>query len=422
MINDHVLKRFETLDTDLLKPIYADYSFANIPTTAHFLLTGEQVGPLLPVDCFGSDYPRPRRVVLFFVDSFGWEFWQRYTPRSRIMRRVVEQGILTPISALFPSTTSASVTTMNFGVLPAIHGIYEWFMYVPAYGEVIQTLPFAPIAQSPGKCVAKGYDPQDMLLVRETMHQRLARHGVRSIQIAHGSYAHSPYNALASAGAEIYTHQTLAEAVVDLKRLLDDRSDDKAFVNFYWAGLDTSAHIHGPGSPQHEAEVIAFWATLDALLDSATYDDTLFLFTADHGHARGDAAATIYVNERLPWLRDALAVSPTGETIWPNGAPRDMFLHIKSERRAEVLDALRHELQGLAHVLTVDDALAAGLFGPKPVVAEMRRRLGDILVLARANHFIWWREPRLIGNRLHGHHGGLTATELITVLGVSNGL
>ena len=62
------------------------------------------------------------------------------------LRRVARDGVLTPISALFPSTTSASVTTLNLGVPPARHGIYEWYMYVPAYGEVVQSLPFARLA------------------------------------------------------------------------------------------------------------------------------------------------------------------------------------------------------------------------------------------------------------------------------------
>ena len=100
MINDHTLARFEPFGERLSKPIYADYSFANIPATAHFLLTGETTGPLLPADCFGGSYPKPEKVVLVFIDSFGWEFWKRWWQQSRIMRRVVEDGVLTPISAL----------------------------------------------------------------------------------------------------------------------------------------------------------------------------------------------------------------------------------------------------------------------------------------------------------------------------------
>src|SRR5262245_11800276 len=197
MINDAPLARFQPFGPALLKPIYADYSFGNIPNTLHYLLTGETLGPLLPEDCFGGAYPspRPEKVVLFFIDAFGWKFWQEHHERFPAMRRVTEDGVLTPISALFPSTTAGSVSTLNMGVLPAVHGVYEWNVYIPEYGETIQTLPFRPLGNDPaGTGIARGFDPGRLLAVSETMHQRLGSHGVRSIQFANASYADGVYN------------------------------------------------------------------------------------------------------------------------------------------------------------------------------------------------------------------------------------
>lgn len=425
MINDHTLRRFEALDGPLLKPIYQDYSFGNIPATAHRLLTGETIAPLIPADAFGGSYPAPDKVVLVFVDSFGWQFWQRYLDRFQTLRRVANDGVLTPISALFPSTTAASVTTLNLGAPPAFHAIYEWYMYVPAYGEVIQSLPFALLGQRPGSAETKGFEPGRLFAQPfETSHQRLAAHGVRSIQIAHRSYANSPYNLLASAGAEVVPYGTLAEGMVALDRLLTD-VPGKAFINFYWAGLDTVAHTYGPGSAEHDAEVIAFWAVLDQLLGRRAPRNakTLWLFTADHGHVHVPADETIYVNERWPELGAMLAESTTGQPIVPCGCPRDMFLHLQPERRDEALALLSRGLADIATVMPVDDAVAAGLFGePSAVSTELRRRLGDVLVLPHPGHFVWWRAPGLLDNRLNGHHGGLTPEELITVLGVEGSL
>src|SRR5437868_5360615 len=76
MINARSLARFQPLGGRLLRPIYDDYSFANIPNTVEFLLTGTSRAPLLPPDCFGGTYPRADKVVLIFIDSFGWQFWQ----------------------------------------------------------------------------------------------------------------------------------------------------------------------------------------------------------------------------------------------------------------------------------------------------------------------------------------------------------
>ena len=61
MINEAPLARFAPLAGGLLKPIYADYAFANIANTIEHLLTGDLRGPLLPADCFGGAYPCPAR-------------------------------------------------------------------------------------------------------------------------------------------------------------------------------------------------------------------------------------------------------------------------------------------------------------------------------------------------------------------------
>jgi hypothetical protein len=324
---------------------------------------------------------------------------------------------LSPISALFPSTTAASISTLNLGVLPAQHALYEWNIYIPAYGEVIQSLAFSPLGRhAPDACVKLGYAPEKLLAVHETVHQRLAHAGVASVQFAHRSYATSAYNGVASAGARIVRHDTLAEALVQLKECLR-QTPGKALLSFYWGAIDTIAHVHGPGSSYHAAEIASFWHTVDAIFQDLEASDTLYLFTADHGHVGADARDTLYLNERWPQLAQCLPLSPSGNPIYPNGSPRDVFLHLRPECRAEVGALLAAALAGEALVLPVAEALAQGLFGPDPVAAELNRRLGDLLILPYLGRFIWWREPGRLANHFHGHHGGLTPQELTTVIG-----
>lgn len=422
MINDAALDRFDTLNPQLLKPIYADYSFGNIANTVHFLLTGERLGNLLPEDCFGGSYPKPDKVVMFFIDAHGWQSWLKHGERLPAMRRVMKDGVLTPMSALFPSTTAASVSTLNLGTLPAEHALYEWNVYVPAYGEVIQTLPFTVLGSHAREiCLSKGYDPAALIQFVETAHERLARHGVKSIQFTHRNHAGSSYNQMVSRGAEMVPHNTLAEAFVQLREAVP-AIKGKAWISFYWASIDSIAHQYGPGTLYHGGEIAAFWAAFEAILGGMKSANTLYMFIADHDQVYAKRDETIYINERIPALADILPMSPTGNPIYPNGSPRDLFLHVRLDRREETINLLRENFSDIAAILPMDEALEHGLFGPAPVSPELRRRLGDILVLPYDGHFISWREPGLMENRFNGHHGGLAAAELISALGVTDRL
>jgi Type I phosphodiesterase / nucleotide pyrophosphatase len=418
MINDHTLGRFQPLAGDLVKPLY-DYSFANLPATLHFLLTGETLGQLLPKDCFGGSYPTPEKIILLFVDSFGWRFWQQYSERSETLQRIESDGVVTPISALFPSTTSASVSTLNLGQLPSQHGVYEWNLYVPSIGQTIQSLPFRTLGSDSVPCESLGHDIGQLVRARETIHHRLTAHGVRSIQLAHRSYAHSSYNRIASAGAEVVTHNDLPEALAQLKDITASFGT-KALINLYWAGLDTAAHLFGPCSPEHEAEIFSFWSLVDSALRDIESSNTMLMVIADHGQIAGNADDTIYLNEICPALDNCLAVSTTGVPILPNGAPRDMFLHLDPERQTEAVEMISETLQNDAYTVMVDEAIQVGLFGNKPVSIEARKRMGDLLVLPYRNRFVWWREAGVMDNPFHGHHGGLGRDELISIAGFLN--
>jgi hypothetical protein len=72
--------------------------------------------------------------------------------------------------------------------------------------------------------------------------------------------------------------------------------------------------------------------------------------------------------------------------------------------------------------MPMEAVLAEKLFGPHPVCPELRRRLGDILILPYLGNFVWWREPRVMQNDFYGHHGGLSREELVTVVGVIDAL
>ena len=69
-------------------------------------------------------------------------------------------------------------------------------------------------------------------------------------------------------------HGTPAEALVQVKQALLQTSG-KALLSVYWAAIDTMAHIHGPGSAFHAAEIASYWHTFDEVMHDIDSPDTL---------------------------------------------------------------------------------------------------------------------------------------------------
>jgi hypothetical protein len=76
------------------------------------------------------------RVALISLDAFGLEFLERHRDHPLIERLEV-----TPVRTQFPSTTTAHVTTVHFGVPVHEHGLYEWNVLEPALGALSSSRP-----------------------------------------------------------------------------------------------------------------------------------------------------------------------------------------------------------------------------------------------------------------------------------------
>jgi len=418
MINKKPLSKFQWLEEDkLMKPIYDDYSFGNIPSTIFYLLTKEKIGNILPEDCFISNrYLHPKKTVLFFLDSFGFYSFERYTKKFKAVKKIASEGIITPISSLFPSTTAASVTTLNLGVLPSQHALFEWNLYIEEYDEVIQTLPFSPLGdKSVDGCLKLGYDPKYLLNSHKTLYQKLKEFGIESYFFAHRDYANSSYNKIISQEATIVSFSKLAEGLINLREIIKNNGK-KTFINFYLGDIDSIGHQYGPGSQQHDAQIAEFWLVFDYIFAKfKKKDDILFLFTADHGQVWIDPKKTFYLNLEIPEIIDSLKLNKKGKIIYPNGSPRDVFLHVKEDKIEELVGILEKRLRGKAKVMLTKEALKIGVFGKPPFSPEFIKRLGQILILPYQNNYVWWYEKGKLESKYFGHHGGLTEEEMKTV-------
>lgn len=418
MLNNKALSLFTTIpNSKITIPLYNRYSFSQIVPTILNLLLGENSENILSADCFGGKYPKPKRIVLFLLDAFGFKSFEKHSKDLKILKRVTSKGTVTPISSIFPSTTAAAISTINSGVLPSSHGVFEWFQFSKEVGQTIATLPFSTLEDTKRDSLLDlGFTPKILINTGETVFSKLRKNDVRPFIITDRTLASSAYNNVATEGAEKIEYGTPAEGLANLKESLENYTE-KSFYYFYTAKMDSAGHRFGVNSKQFSAEVANFWLTFEYVFSDFKKDkETLFLFTADHGLIDIPKENTYFLNRNIPEIKRFLKTNKNNEIIYPMGSPRDVFLHIKEAGLTRLYKILRKELKGKADVLFVNEAIKLGLFGGDVFSENIKSRLGQVLILPNETHTVWWDEPPKFGIHSIGHHGGISMPELLTFI------
>lgn len=405
-----------TFGGSFIRPRYEDYCFAGVPGTIERLLTGAG-GPALPDDTLPEPGQRYETVVLLFLDAFGWRFCAPRLESSPFLRRFLRDGVVSPLTTMFPSTTSAHVTTIHTGLPPAQSGIYEWYYYEPTLDMIASPLLFAPYGDRRRETLLDyGGDPQQ-IFPHETLYQRLARAGVGATVLQSRDYAFSTYTRQICRGASLGAFRTVPEALTLLGQARAAQRGPHYYL-LYLDNLDAICHSYGPESPHLAAEIDVTLDAVERLLIPALAGaggPTLLLLVADHGQIAIDPGTTRYVNLLVPDLAEACRQSRGGRTLAPAGSRRDLFLHIREDRLDAMRAALRDALAGQAEVHATEDLIGRGLFGG-PATPFFRERVGNLAVLPYAGETAWWHEPGAPPHSHCGSHGGLTAEEAITQL------
>lgn len=396
-----------------VRPIYDGYGFACLPGMVEQALSGVG-GPALPPAALTGLGQRHERVVLVLVDALGWRFFEPRAGSDPFLRRFMADGVVSRLTTMFPSTTTAHVTALHTGRPPAATGVFEWYFREPTLDRVIAPLLYSFAGDHGRETLADaGIDPA-ILFSGDTLYQRLAARGVRSSVYQSAVYAHSSYTRVACAGADLVPFRTLPEALVMLGlRLAEEQGP--AYHVLYVDTVDMVCHHHGPESPHLAAEIAHVLAALERTLVpaiAAAGQPTLLLLTADHGQIAIEPGRAHLLNQLIPGLVDATPRGADGLPLAPSGSSRDLFLYVNENEREAIREAIAAALAGRAEVHYGADLAAAGLFGPQPS-PQFLARLGDLVVLPYPGEVVWWADRRF-PVRFKGSHGGLSPEEAHT--------
>ncbi len=414
------LKPTTTKNSDFTYPQYEKNCISNIPNLILNIFQTKNRKPnplkehLKEVDC-----KKVNKVVLFVVDGFGYNQYLKHHKENRFLSNLTNKGKVCPLTSVYPSQTTNALTTLNTGLTPQEHGLFEYFIYLKEVG-IVNALRFERIGTKKRNLAEEGFDPS-LLFRGKNIQQTLNQEGIQTFTHMHISNAANTCTKLVFDGSTIVPSLKTSDAIVKLRKNIE-KNKGSAYFFVHLETLDIISHEYGPQSAEFSAELEAISYLLQKELiekiSPESAKETLMVMTADHGAVQVEPNETTYLNlDREPLLN--LQCGKNGKRILPTGGPRDIFLHIKDQKLTQTKEALAKKIGGKAQILETKEAIQNGLFGLGDASPEFIERAGNLLILPYGKETVWFDGPNGRKIEFAGQHGGLSEEEMLVHLGIA---
>jgi len=407
-------------DGDFLYPCYEENCISNIPGTILDLFGVNNKLSKLPIVDNGIN-DEVNKVVLFVLDGFGYNQFLRYHKDNKFLAKLAEKSEVFPLTSIFPSQTTNALTTLNTGLTPQEHGLFEYYLYLKEVGSIVNTLRFEPLgSKHRNELIESGFNP-NILFNGNTIQNTLKEAGVKSFTHIYASYAYNQYSKLLFEDSTLIPSLKSSDLIVTLKKKLE-KEKGPAYFFVHMSNLDTISHEYGSKSYEYSAELSAITYLLNEELlekiDPKTAKETLVLITADHGGVTTVPQKTTYLNGFSDILEN-LQSGKAGKRILPTGSARDVFLHVKEEKLTETRELLVKKIGAKAKVVETKEAINDGLFGRGEIRSQFVDRAGNLLILPYRNETVWFEHFKDIKYNPVGQHGGLNEEEMLVPLAIN---
>jgi len=113
--------------TDFVYPQYKKNCISKIPSTILHLFEGENEKTASPLENAVklSSPEKVNKVVLLVIDGFGFNQFLNHYKGNRFLASLTNKGQVFPLTSVFPSQTTNALTTLNTGLTPQEHGLFE---------------------------------------------------------------------------------------------------------------------------------------------------------------------------------------------------------------------------------------------------------------------------------------------------------
>ncbi|AGZ40270.1 alkaline phosphatase family protein [Actinoplanes friuliensis] len=358
-------------------PAYGEGSLADLMPSVSALLGVPGTTDVLGL---GAQLEGVDRIAVLLVDGLG----SYQIPVAAAYAPILQELPGRELTAGFPSTTPVSLVTLGTGALPGAHGVLGFTLRKPD-GGILNHIKWG-----------SDPDPAQWQPVPTRFEQAMAA-GVHVTQVTRPEFEGTGLTVAANRGA---TFAGGADPQALSAGMLAALSRP-GLVYGYHPDLDHHGHASGVDSEPWRAAAAEVGELVSRLVDGLPPNAAL-LVTADHGQLNVPLEGRIDLSADPRLAAGLTAVA---------GEPRVRYLYVEDGALDDVVAAWREVLGDAAWVLTREEAIASGLYGPVP--PAHLSRLGDVVVICQGRTVVLaggW-EPPAVG-QLIAYHGSVTAAEM----------
>jgi hypothetical protein len=365
--------------TSPIVPSYGDGSLADLSASILASVTGDAGDPAKNV----LGLPETARACLLVIDGLGWELLRSHQAAAPFLSELAFNS--RQLTCGFPSTTVTSLGSIGTALPPGAHGMLGYQVAIPGTGRLLNGLQWP-----------KDIDPVGWQS-KPTIFERAAAAGVAAVHIAPRAFADSGLTRAVLRGAQYRPASSLGSLAATAVDAL--HSSERALVSVYHGDLDGLGHVHGTNSTAWGFQLAHIDRLAEQIAGSVPMGTMLYV-AADHGMVNVGPDDRVDVDE-IAELRDGVAVL--------GGEPRARHVYAKPGAAADVLAAWREVLGERAWVLSREEAIKDGWFGPAD--EALTDRIGDVVAAATGTTGIVAAKAEPKETALFGMHGSMTSAE-----------
>lgn len=334
------------------------------------------------------------RACLLLVDGLGFELVRGHADDAPFLASLLDAA--PALTTGFPSSTAVSLASIGTGRPPGEHGIVGFTMAIPGYDRSMNMLRWA-LHGRPEHALLDAVVPEQMQ-PEPTEFERAAAAGIEVSAVGPVQLAHTGLTRAIFRGAAYRNAFSMGDLAAETVAALQMGS--RSLVYAYHPDLDMTGHVRGVESAAWRAQ-LRHVDRLAAEIATALPPDSVLVVTGDHGMVDVPADRR-YDAADHPQLKHGVRLF--------GGEPRARHVYVRPGAEAEVMAAWTDLVGEEGWLVTREEAIAAGWFGPR-VPDHVRPRIGDVIFAARGPVAVTERDVYWLEGVLVGHHGSLTPEE-----------